>query len=488
MSRRRTALSAGVLLLLLVAAWLLLDAPGTDAGSGAQVLRPAQAPAAAEDAALALPDATGSRGAAGPAGARRATAPIPLPDSASITVQPPPGVHFVLPARVELLRAADGWSGVRMLSQGQSGAWTGLPAGRYQLHADPGWEPQPATLDLHAGGAEVVALQPQALVAGRVLGARSHEPVALFRAGLEVRRADGDGLTTAPVEFADPDGRFALGGLDLGGEPPVTWVSLATFIGGSAVEPLHLLPPHDAQWTQLVVHGPEPVVTGRVRLADLPAEYEVAAHVALVGGTTSFRDLALDESGRIVQPPDAAPIRIGSDVMTEADGRFTLRLAEVPAGQVRLLAVAEGSLPRLSEPFGLSPGPDPVTQDVELEPASFLHAEILPARPPAGAPAARVHILSARVEPLGTTAELMPAEVASRLRNLAGDDDLPYVLFDSLAAGEYRLTLTLLDAPLEPARDADRTPTPRTIARTVLVLPDAPTRVTLDEADPTDPR
>jgi hypothetical protein len=482
-SRRRTALSATVVLLLLVVAWRLLDAPSTAADSGAQVLRSAQPSVAASADEVQLPGATDARGAGVSADAHRAAASIPLPDSASITVEPPPGVHFVLPARVELLRPADGWSGVRMLSHGQPGAWTDLPAGSYRLHAEAGWAPQPATLELKPGAAAVVALRPLALVAGRVIGARSLLPVERFRAGLELRRADGDGLTIAPVEFADPDGRFALGGLDLGGEPPVAWVSLAAFIGGSAVEPLLLHPPHDEEWTRLVVHGPEPVVTGVVRIADLPEERAIEARVTLLDGATTWRSLALDESGRVVQPPDAAPLQLGSDVLTDTDGRFILRLADVPRGTVRLLAVAEGSLPLLSPPFGLSPGPEPVTQDLELEPARFLQADIAPVRPQPGGPPTRVHVLSALAEPLGENVGQVPAQVAARLRNLATDGEQPYVFFDTLAAGSYRLTLTLVDTRLLPGADAAEPPVPRSFSRTVQVLSDGPTRVTLDEAD-----
>jgi hypothetical protein len=391
-------------------------------------------------------------------------------------------VHFVLPVRVELLRTADGWSGVRMLAPGQPGAWTGLPPGSYRLHADAGWEPRPAALELRAGAAATVALQPLALVAGRVVGARTRQPVALFRAGLRVERADGDGLSTAPVEFADAEGRFALGGLDLGGEPPVMSVFLDAFVGGSAVEPLQLHPPHDAEWAHLIVHAPEPVVTGRIRIANLPSDAEVGARVALLDGAVTFRDLALDESGRVTQPAGAAPRRLGSDVLTEADGRFTLRLADLPAGSVRLLAFAEGSLPLLTQPFGLSPGPDPLTQDLELQPAAFLHADIVPARAPPGAPPARVHVLAALAEPLGETAERAPARLASRYRNLAGPDEEPFVLFDTLAAGTYRLTVALVDVLAGSATSSEGEP--RMLTRTVQVSPDGPTRLVLEEGEP----
>lgn len=483
MSRRRTALSAAAVLLLLVAAWRLLDAPDAGLDCAAPVLRPPHAAGNPRAGGPALPDVHGPHASPGAARADGAAAPIPLPDSASVTVQPPPGVVFVLPARVELRRAADGWSGVRMLSHGQPGAWTDLPPGSYRLHADAGWEPRPAALELRAGAAATVALQPLALVAGRVVGARTGQPVALFRAGLRVERADGDGLSTAPVEFADAEGRFALGGLDLGGEPPVVSVGLDAFVGGSAVEPLRLRPPHDAEWTRLLVHAPEPVVTGRIRIADLPPDAEIAARVALLDGAVTFRDLALDESGRVTQPADAAPLRLGSDILTEADGRFTLRLADLPAGSVRLLAFAEGSLPLLTEPFALSPGPDPVTRDLELQPAAFLHAVVVPARAPSGAPPGRVRVLAALAEPLGETAARAPARMASRYRNLAGPDEEPFVLFDTLAGGDYRLTVALVDVPEEPAAPGGGEP--RTLTRTVQVLPDGPTRLTLDEGDPT---
>ncbi len=437
----KRALGVCAVLLLLVVAWRLLATPAAGADSGADVLRPTLRTSPS----VSLPDAADVRRPPGPPPADPA-APRALLDTGSLTVQPPPGVHFILPARVELTRPADDWSGVRMLSHDQPGLWRDLPAGSYRLRVDgSAWAPQPATLELQGGESRVVELQPLSLMAGSVLGARSGAPVPHFSVALRVERAGDELLLHASLDIHDPQGHFALGGLDLGDQPAVQQVQLSVRTGYTELEPLRLQPPHDASWTQLLVQAPETAVTGRILLAGASPDTHVTAQVALFDSDASWREVWLDAEGRASLAPgtDAQTLR-SEGAATAIDGTFAIPLLDTPARPVRLLATSDGWLPRLSESFALRPGGAPVAVDLELERAGRLEGRVLRASATPDAEQVPARLLEAYVQPLGETADRAPARTHAWRRQSLVDGDDAHLVFASLAPGEYELAVMVL--------------------------------------------
>ncbi|MBM3986051.1 MAG: hypothetical protein FJ296_10260, partial [Planctomycetes bacterium] len=382
----KRALGALVLLAALVAAWWLVRTTDTEAPAGSHVLH--EVPRTRDVVELPAPD--DQRLTTSGAASDSPVAAAPLITTAALTVAPPPGVILAAPARVELTRTGDGWRDVRTILDAAGAIWRELPPGRYRLRAlGTAWDVPAADLELAAGAERAVELRPLTLLAGRVLGSRSGQPVTGFELRVWRRAHEGPEAGEHVVlhrgQVADADGRFALGGLELPAEPSTEVQAVAVTDARVTVASAWLDLPPDARWSSIELRATEASVVGRVRLAGVPETKRFTATVSLVNEVFSLQLLHMDEDGAPwLATNQERPSRLaGSD--TDSSGRYVIAQAIDPAGPQRLLAVSKGWLPFLSEPLSIPSTGPPLELDVTLQQGGRVEGTV---NLPSGAPGA----------------------------------------------------------------------------------------------------
>jgi hypothetical protein len=473
----KRAIGALALLAAVVTAWWLVRSADSAAPSGSQVLQAAPR----NEAEVELPDVDVARIDASAAAPLDATVPAPLLTTATLTVAPPPNAILAAPANVELTREADGWTDTRSVPDATGARWRELPAGRYRLRAlGTAWDVAP-DLELAAGEERAVELHPLTLLAGRVLGSRSGQPVASYQLSAWRHATEGPEagepalLHSGPV--ADPEGRFALAGIELPAEPGAqVQVSVYTEARLSLPGPRLDAPP-DERWTSLELLVSEPLVIGRVRLEGAPEGKHVKATAELVHEIVQLQHLRVDDDGRPwlvmeqVKPTQIAGFR------TDPDGRYAIALPWAPPDPRRLVVVAAGWLPYVSEPLAIPATGPPLELDVTLQQGGRVEGTVnVPAgAPDASHPAAWPTLIVAR--PAGALVGRAPDQVAaSPGYEPHGPEGPAYFALAGLSPGEHDIEVQVMPLDALPGRSLS----PRKLRARVTVAAGEATPLVLD--------
>lgn len=474
----KRAIGALVLLAGVTAAWWVARSPEGPAPARAPVLQPSPPLAVAVE----LPASAVNRSRDLDPSADSTGLPAPLLATATLAVAPPPGVLLAAPAHVELVRDADGWRDVRRVPDASGARWSELPPGRYRLRAlGTAFDVPAADLELAAGDERAVELRPLTLLAGRVLGARSGQPVVRYQLSAWRHATEGPQagepalLHSGPV--ADPEGRFALAGIELPAEPGVQ-VQVGVFTEARLSVPgPRLDAPPDARWTSIELRAPEPLVTGRVRLEGVPETKHVDATVTLVHELVGLRNLRVDEDGDpwfVAEGGEAGRV---AGFPTDVDGRYVIALPEAPAGPQRLLAVAAGWLPCLTDPFLVPATGPPLELDLTLRQGGRIEGTVnLPAGAPgASRPAAWPTLVIAR--PAGALVGQAPDQVAATPGyEPHGPEGPAYFTLAGLFPGEHDIEVQVMPLDAPPGRSLS----PRRLAARVTVAAGEATPLALD--------